>query len=34
VAAGRTYYYNVVGAGASSACFGRVSNCANATPTP
>jgi hypothetical protein len=32
VANGRTYYYNVVGAGTSSACFGPASNCANATP--
>jgi hypothetical protein len=32
VANGRTYYYNVVAAGSSSACYGRVSNCANATP--
>ncbi len=29
---GRTYYYNVVAAGASGACYGRVSNCANGTP--
>jgi hypothetical protein len=29
----RTYYYNIVAAGASSACFGRASNCAKATPT-
>jgi hypothetical protein len=33
VAAGRTYYYNVVAAGASSACYTRVSTCVNATPT-
>ena len=32
VANGRTYYYNVVPAGASSACFGRASNCVSATP--
>ena len=32
VANGRTYYYNVVAAGASSSCYGRASNCANATP--
>jgi hypothetical protein len=32
VANGRTYYYNVVAAGASSACYGRASNCVNATP--
>ncbi len=29
----RTYYYNVVAAGASSACYGKASNCAAATPT-
>ena len=29
----RPYSYNVVAAGASSACFGPVSNCATATPT-
>jgi hypothetical protein len=33
VANGRTYYYNVVAAGASSSCYGRVSSCVNATPT-
>jgi hypothetical protein len=33
VANGRTYYYNVVAAGASSACYGRASSCVNATPT-
>ncbi len=33
VANGRTYYYNVVAAGASSACYGRASNCANVTPS-
>ncbi len=32
VANGRTYYYNVVAAGTSSACYGRVSNCASGTP--
>jgi hypothetical protein len=32
VANGRTYYYNVVPAGASSACFGRASSCESATP--
>ncbi len=32
VANGRTYYYNVVAAGTSAACYGRVSNCANGTP--
>jgi hypothetical protein len=32
VATGRTYYYNVVAAGASPACFGRASNCAHGTP--
>jgi hypothetical protein len=32
VANNRTYYYNVVAAGASSACFGRASTCVNATP--
>jgi trimeric autotransporter adhesin len=32
VANGRTYYYNVVGAGTSAACFGPASNCANVTP--
>ena len=33
VANGRTYYYNVVAAGASNSCYGRASNCANGTPT-
>ena len=33
VANGRTYYYNVVAAGASSACYGRASNCASVTPS-
>ena len=33
VAAGRNYYYNVVPAGASNACFGRASNCVTVTPT-
>jgi hypothetical protein len=33
VANGRTYYYNVVAAGAASACFGRASNCASGTPS-
>lgn len=32
VANGRNYYYNVVAAGASNACFGPVSNCATVTP--
>jgi hypothetical protein len=32
VANGRNYYYNVVAAGASNACFGRASNCANVVP--
>jgi trimeric autotransporter adhesin len=32
VANGRTYYYNVVAAGASSACYGRTSSCVNAMP--
>ncbi len=32
VANGREYYYNVIGAAASSACFGPVSNCVNVTP--
>ena len=32
VANGRTYYYNVVPAGASSACYGRAGACVNATP--
>ena len=34
VANGRTYYYNVVAAGASSACFGVASYCVSATPKP
>jgi hypothetical protein len=33
VAAGRNYYYNVVAAGTSSACFGGASNCVTVTPT-
>jgi hypothetical protein len=33
LAAGRNYSYNVVAAGASSACFGRASNCVTVTPT-
>jgi trimeric autotransporter adhesin len=33
VAAGRNYFYNVVAAGASNACFGRASNCVTVTPT-
>ncbi len=33
VATGRTYFYNVVAAGASPACFGRASNCAHGTPS-
>lgn len=32
VANGREYYYNVVAHGASQACFGLASNCANVTP--
>ncbi|HEX6863534.1 MAG TPA: hypothetical protein VF414_11995, partial [Thermoanaerobaculia bacterium] len=32
VAGGRSYYYNVVAAGAASACFGRASNCVTVTP--
>ena len=32
VANGRNYYYNVVAAGASTACFGRASNCVHASP--
>ena len=32
VGAGRTYSYNVVAAGASSACYGPVSNCVQVTP--
>jgi trimeric autotransporter adhesin len=34
VANGRNYSYNVVAAGASSACFGRASNCVTVTPAP
>jgi hypothetical protein len=34
VANGRTYYYNVVAAGTSNACFGQASACVNATPAP
>ncbi len=33
VANGRTYYYNVVAAGAAATCFGRASACLSATPT-
>jgi hypothetical protein len=33
VAAGRTYSYNVVAAGASPSCFGRASICRQVTPT-
>ena len=32
VANGRLYSYNVVAAGASSACYGRASNCSQVTP--
>ncbi len=32
VANGREYYYNVVAVGSTDACYGPVSNCANATP--
>ena len=32
VANGRTYYYNVVAAGTSSACFGTASTCVSGTP--
>jgi hypothetical protein len=32
VANGREYYYSVVAQGSSTACYTRVSNCANATP--
>ncbi len=32
VANGRPYFYNVMPAGASSACFGRASTCVSATP--
>ena len=31
---GRTYYYNIVGVGSSSACLTPASECVNATPTP
>jgi hypothetical protein len=31
---GRTYYYNVVAVGSSSACLTPASVCVNATPTP
>ena len=34
VANGRPYFYNVVAAGASSACFSPVSNCITVTPAP
>jgi subtilisin-like proprotein convertase family protein len=34
VANGRTYSYNVVAVGSSTACFGRASACAQATPQP
>jgi hypothetical protein len=34
VANGRPYYYNVVAAGSSSACYGRASSCVSATPAP
>jgi hypothetical protein len=33
VAGGRNYYYNVVAAGSSPACFGPASNCVTVTPT-
>jgi hypothetical protein len=33
VANDRTYYYNVVAAGASSACYGPAGSCVSATPT-
>jgi len=33
VAAGRSYFYNVVPAGTSNGCFGRASNCVTVTPT-
>ncbi len=32
LANGRNYFYNVVAAGASNACFGRASNCLTLTP--
>ena len=32
VANGRDYFYNVVAAGSSSACYGRASNCEQVTP--
>jgi hypothetical protein len=32
VAAGRTYYYNVVARGSSASCYTRVSTCQSATP--
>ena len=32
VANGRSYFYNVVAAGASNACFGRASSCVTLTP--
>jgi hypothetical protein len=32
VAGGRSYYYNVVAAGSSSACFAKASNCVTVTP--
>jgi hypothetical protein len=31
---GRTYYYNVVAVGASSACFGQASRCVSAAANP
>ncbi len=34
VANGRTYYYNVVPAGASSACHGGAGSCVSGTPAP
>jgi len=34
VANGRAYHYNVVAAGAASACYSAASNCASATPSP
>jgi hypothetical protein len=34
VANGRAYHYNVVAAGAASACFSPASNCATGTPSP
>ena len=33
VAGGREYYYNVVAAGSSSACYTQASNCVNVTPS-